>query len=183
MKGGILMKNKNVFNLVFTSILLAVIIVVQILARNFNVVIPVLAGPFVNAVLIVAAYLCGGFYGSILAVLSPIFAAVTGQLAAPMVPFVPFIIVGNLLYVIPFALLKNKGKLGIYGGFILGSLLKFIFLTVASKKLIYVVGLNIPKKVALKLASAMSLPQLITAIIGGILAYLLIKLLKARKIV
>ena len=181
MKGEIFMKNKKVYDLVLASILLAFTIVVQVLARNFNVVIPVLAGPFVNAVLIIGVYLCNATYGSLLAIVTPITAAATGQLAAPMVPFVPFIIIGNLLLIIPIAILKNKGKIYSYIGFFIGVIIKFLFLTFASRKLIYVFGMTFPKKVSVKLATIMSIPQLTTALIGGIIALIIIKLLKTRK--
>ncbi|GFP78472.1 ECF transporter S component [Clostridium fungisolvens] len=162
------------------AFLLAIAIIFQFLGRNIPGINQFLVGPIVNAVLILATFICGARLGALVAVLTPILAWVVGQLATAMAPFIPFIVVGNLIYILIFSVLKNK-KYGLYIGIILGSFIKFVFLSFSASNILKVIDIGIPKKILEKLAISMGVPQLITALAGGIIAIILIKLLYKRK--
>jgi TRAP-type C4-dicarboxylate transport system permease small subunit len=99
-----------------------------------------------------------------------------------MGPFVPFIAIGNGIYIIFFALIyKREESFRKYLSFIVSSIFKYFFLFLSSTKLIYVLNISIPQKVANKLAIMMGFPQLITALIGGALALFLYEILIKRK--
>jgi len=109
-------------------------------------------------------------------------ALLVGQLASPMMPFIPFIMIGNILYVVVFGVLKDK-NFGLYIGILAGAFIKFIFLYLSATKLVYVFGLNLPEKILTKLAVSMGFTQFITAIAGGIITVIIIKILKQRKVI
>ena len=58
-----------------------------------------ITGVVVNAVFIIAFLIGGLRVASVLALMSPVGAIVTGHLPAPLMPFVPLIAVGNILFV------------------------------------------------------------------------------------
>lgn len=175
------MDNKNTKNIVRAAILLAIAIVVQFIGKNVPEINQFLVGPLVNSVLLLTAFICGTKWGGITGALTPIMALLVGQLAQPMMPFIPFIMIGNILFVIIFGLLKDR-NFGIYIGIVVGAFFKFLFLYLSATKLVYVFGLNIPEKVLSKLAVSMGVIQFITAIAGGIITLIIIKILKNRKI-
>jgi riboflavin transporter len=173
----------NLRKLIRASMLLAIAIVFQIIGRNTPQVSQFLVGPVVNAILILTAVVCGIQWGVGVGIITPILAWLVGQLAAPMAPFIPFIMAGNLLYVVCFGILNKYIKYGSYLGVGLGSLIKFAFLSISASKLVSIFSINIPSKVASKLIIAMGVPQLITAVIGGILALIFINILSKRKLI
>lgn len=170
--------NNDVRKLVRASFLLAIAIIFQIIGKSNPAVSQILVGSVVNAVLLLAAFSCGIAWGTAVGVLTPVLAWTFGQLAAPMGPFVPFIAIGNAIYVISFGLLANYNSFGKYIGYALGSLLKFAFLSLSVLKLVHLFGIKLPA-LAVKM---MTTPQLITALIGGAIALVLIEILSRRKI-
>lgn len=175
------MQNKNTENIVKSAVLLAIAIVFQFIGRNVPQINQFLVGPIVNGVLLLTTYICGIKWGAITGALTPIMALIVGQLATPMMPFIPFIIIGNILYVLLFGYLKER-KLGVYFGILVGSFIKFIFLFFSATKLVYLFGLNIPTKVLNALAVSMGFMQFVTAILGGIIAIIIISMLSKRKV-
>lgn len=176
------MKNNNVQNLVRASLMLAVVIVFQFTFKNVPQASQFFVGPLVNTVLLITTYVCGTKWGVVTGILTPIFAFMVGQLAASFAPFIPFIAVGNIIYVLIFGFLKQRTLSQIIG-IIIGSLTKYIFLYFSAVKLTHMFNLNIPPKILDKLAVAMGIPQLITALIGGALAFAIIGILTRRKVV
>jgi hypothetical protein len=174
--------DKNLNKLVRTSLFLALAIVIQIMGKNFPQINQFLVGPIINAILILTAFMCGTTWGVSLGVLTPVLAWLTGQLASPLAPFIPFIIIGNAIFVIFYGALKNYKSYGKYIGIIAGAFFKYVFLSLSASKLVHVFNLAIPKKIADKLVVMMSAPQLITALIGGFLAILLIEILNKRNV-
>jgi hypothetical protein len=173
----------NTTKLVRASLLLAICIVFQVIGRNMPEINQFLVGPAVNCILILTAFICGKWWGVGVGVLTPWLALLVGQLKMPLAPFIPFIIIGNFLFVYIFSLLKagNIIRRGI--GVILGAFIKYAFLTLSATKLIHAFKLSFPTKVANTLAASMSTPQLITALIGGALGIIIIELLSKRKII
>lgn len=175
--------NTGVQNLVRSGLLLAIAIVFQIIGKNFPQIGQFLVGPAVNVVLLLTAYVCGTFYGIAVAALTPILALLVGQFPALLASFIPFIMIGNAIYVLIFEILKNRTKIGQYIGVTLGSFLKFIFLYFSATSLVRLLSINIPQKALQKLAVMMGFPQLITALIGGVFAIIIIRILKSRKVI
>lgn len=175
--------NTGVQNLIRSGLFLAIAIVFQLIGRNFPQVSQFLVGPVINTVLLLTTYVCGTYYGIAAAILTPLLALITGQFQAILAAFIPFIMIGNAVYVLAFGILKNKGKIGKYTGAALGSFLKFLFLYLSAAKIVPLLNLGIPKKVLPKLAVMMGLPQLITALFGGVLAIAIIEILRNRKVV
>jgi hypothetical protein len=176
------MKHRNVNDLMKASLFLALAIVFQVVGKTFPGISQFFVGPAVNAILILTAVICGGFYGILVGCLTPLLAFLTGQLASALGPFIPFIIIGNILFVFSFVILNKQGKYGKYLGILIGALIKYIFLWISASKLILLFNLNMPAKVANKLAIAMGIPQLVTAIIGGVIALMLIEILRKRRV-
>lgn len=176
------MKNKNVSNLTRSALLLAIVIVFQIVGRNVPAISQSLVGPAVNAILLISTYICGTVWGVMVGALTPILALFVGQLPTPMGPFVPFIMVGNILFVLIFGLLR-KNKLRRYSGIVAGSALKYLFLSISASRLIGLFNIGLPQKVMDKLAVMMGTPQLITALIGGAIAAVIIELLMRSKVI
>ncbi|GIM27535.1 hypothetical protein CPJCM30710_02010 [Clostridium polyendosporum] len=176
------MENTSINKAVKASLFLAIAIIFQILGRNIPQINQFLVGPVVNAVLILTVYICDTKWGVLTGILTPVLAWFVGQLLTPLAPFIPFIAIGNAIYVIFFGGLK-KYKFGIYISIISGSFAKFIFLSFASSNLVHLFKLNIPEKYLDKLVISMGVPQLITGIIGGIISAILIQILLKRKII
>ena len=154
-----------------TAILLALTILFQMLGRfiplgQFS---QFIVGPLVNACLLIAAAYTGLAGGAVVAVLSPFGAILTG--AAIPLPFAPFIAVGNFILVLLYVLLKKKQLAGIASG----AVLKFAFLWASI--LTFTSLMNIPAKKATLLIASFSWPQLVTALIGGAIALVVIKAL------
>lgn len=165
-----------------SALLLAIAIVFQLIGRTIPEINQFLVGPIINAVLLLSVYICGVKWGVLTAALTPILAWLVGQLAAPMAPFIPFIIIGNIIYVMLFGAIRGK-RYGIYMGIILGSFAKFLFLSLSASHLVKLLKIGIPIKVLDKLVLSMGGPQLITALTGGIIAMVLIQILSKRKVI
>ncbi|MBW9151199.1 ECF transporter S component [Clostridium estertheticum] len=176
------MKHTNVNDLIKSSLFLALAIVFQVVGKSFPGISQFFVGPAVNAVLILTAIICGGTYGVLVGSLTPLLAYLTGQLASTLGPFIPFIITSNILFVLSFIILNKQGKYGKYLGIIIGSFIKYIFLSISASKLIPLFELNIPTKIINKLVITMGIPQLITALIGGFFALIIISILRKRKV-
>lgn len=171
----------NTKSIVTAAMLLAIAIVMQIIGRNIPQINQFLVGPVVNAVLLLTTIYCGAKWGVLTGILTPLMAYLVGQLLPPMAPFIPFIMIGNIIYVIVFALLR-KHTYGDYIGVFLGSLVKYLFLFFSANKIIHWINLGIAPKVAEKLAIMMGVPQFITGIVGGAIALAIYVMLSKRNV-
>lgn len=140
-----------------TALLLALAIAVQQFKIQW------LTGPAINAILILAVGYCGIYSGITIGILTPILAFMQGLM--PLLIVVPFIMIGNICLCVGFNWFKNNIPLV---GIILGALLKYGFFALAINFLI-----EVPPKVA----HALGIPQLITALTGGIVALVILKYL------
>lgn len=153
-----------------TALLLALVIAVQMAGRlipNSNFVV----GPLVNACLLISTALAGVWSGIIISVISPFASLINNHapVAAALLPFAPFVAVGNAIYILSYYLLRKKsGAVGVG----IGSLLKFAFLYSAIN--VFLQLFNFPK-FAKVLTFLFGWPQLITALLGGIIALIVIK--------
>ncbi|MDD4319336.1 MAG: hypothetical protein PHW10_03365 [Candidatus Peribacteraceae bacterium] len=132
-----------------------------------------LTGPLVNATLLLTCALIGPTQALLLGLLPSTAALASGLLPLPLAPMVPFIMIGNALYIVSFHLLRSRPVAGI----IAGSVIKFVFL--ASVVRFLMTGL-LGAPVASKLAVMMGWPQLFTALGGGAVALVLLLLLPRR---
>ena len=108
------MKNSNINKLIKASLFLALAIVFQVIGKTVPQISQFFVGPAVNAILILTVAICGGIYGVLVGSLTPILAWLTGQLPSALGPFIPFIIIGNMLFVLSFAFISKRGKYGKY---------------------------------------------------------------------
>jgi len=158
-----------------TALLLALVITVQMAGRlipNSNFVV----GPLVNACLLISTALAGVWSGIIISVISPFASLINNHapVAAALLPFAPFVAAGNAVYVLCYYLLGKKNSVVGVG---IGSILKFAFLY--SSINIFLQLFSFPK-FAKVLTFLFGWPQLITALIGGILALAVVKILKGH---
>lgn len=172
------MKKNNVQVLTRTAVLVALALVFQ----NLRVVIGTLPysqfiiGSLVNAVLIIAAGAVNVYSGIVVSVITPIVAYLQGQLPLPII--IPVVAIGNALIVVVYHLLQKYNK---YVGVISGSIVKALFLYLGIQQALKIVQGTIPDaqftKISTALSASFSWPQLVTALIGGFIALLVLKML------
>ena len=117
-------------------------------------------GTVVNAALFGAVWQVGWLGAVWVAVLPSTVALMKGTLPLPMATIIPFIIASNLILVSVFHLLPKKNLLTIF----LSASLKFLFL--------FSIMLFFAGKIPAIFLSMLSWPQLITALSGGLLVWM-----------
>ena len=129
-------------------------------------------GPMVNAVLLIAVVLIGPMEAVLLGLMPSTVALSAGLLPLPLAPMVPFIMLGNAILIAVFHYLYQKNIFVAIG---IAAFLKFAFLhqTVA-----WLMDRMLDGKIVAKLAVMMSWPQFFTALIGGMIAYGVLKGIK-----
>ncbi len=148
-----------------TAILLAIALVFQM--GGFP---QLITGPLVNTVLFLAAMIVGCQGGMLIGIFTPVIASMRGILPPPLTPLIPFIALGNALLVILFFMLKPKNQML---ALLVASTVKFLVLASAVRLLV-----QVPPPIA----RMMSLPQLVTALAGGCIALLIMKIYKRAHI-
>lgn len=138
-----------------TALLLGITLAFQMMALPQFV-----TGPAVNAMLILSTIAVGYKSAMTIGALTPVIAFLRGILAPPLGPAIPFIVLGNWLYILIYNFLETTNKLM---AVILASLAKFAILAVAVSLII-----DVPPQVA----QMLQVPQLITALAGGLVALL-----------
>lgn len=159
----------NTSAIVKTGLLLALCVAVQ----QFKNLSQFITGPMVNAILIIAVLAVGLTGGLTIAALSPLFSfLISPSPIMQAVPqLIPVIMIGNAILVLCVYLLKNKNLIA---GLISGAVLKAAFLWVGVSMLVIPIfgqALKDPQKIAL--TAMFSYNQLITAAIGGAIAYVI----------
>lgn len=160
-----------------TAIFIALLIGVQYVTRSMG---QYVTGALVNLVLITAGLLCGLWGGLAVAVLSPICAFMVG--IGPAFPqVVPAIMLGNAVIVLLWHLIaggKQTGTPGYLLAIVSGAVAKYLVLFFVIVKLLIPYVLTLNEKQTAMLTASFSVPQLITALIGGVLAWLLVPSLR-----
>lgn len=162
-----------------TAVLLALLIVLQAATKPAG---QLVTGSCVNAVLAVAALYCGIWPGIVIAVLSP-FAAFLLGIGPQLIAVVPAIALGNAVYVVLLSLIaKNSAKRGMQlVALFAASCAKFASLYLVVIQLLCRV-MPVSQKQIIMLSTTFNWPQLVTALIGGAVALIIVPLLKkARK--
>ena len=141
-------------------------------------------GPLVNMMLILTSLTVAPVAGIALGVITPMVAALRGQLPGFLLFMMPFIILANAAFVFVFSLLRRWRRaanvllsFSAWLGLLCGALVKFLVLYYATRlALPLLVGANVPEK----LIAMMSLPQFFTALAGGAFAFLIYNMLRTR---
>jgi len=165
----LILNKKMVINLTAVLFLTGVITIAPLF--HFQPV----TGPIVNAILFISVCLLGIEHALLIGLIPSVIALSTGLLPAILAPMIPFIMLSNAILIITFAHLRNKNY---WLGIIVASVLKFIFLFTTSS---VVINLLLKKEIAVKVASIMSWPQLVTALAGGVIAYIFLSSFKKIK--
>ena len=175
--------NKKIRWITETAIMLALLVTLQALTKPMG---QLVTGSCVNAVLAISALVGGMASGLTVALISPVMAFLLG--IAPQILTVPAIMAGNGVYVVLLCLLADKtGKnLGQQAAaWLVAALAKFAALYLIVVKLICGVlseGLlasGTMKPPMLKaLPATFSWPQLVTALIGGAVALLIVPVVR-----
>lgn len=137
-----------------------------------------LTGPIVNAIFILVLFIVGVRAALVVALVPSLMALSSGLLPVVLAPTLPFIMIGNVIYILTINWIYNNSKLmsrGYWRGIIVGSVLKFVFLLFSVN---LIVNLLTKKELAVKVAQMMSWSQLVTALAGGMIAWAVLKWLK-----
>lgn len=175
--------NKKIRFITETAIMLALLVTLQALTKGFG---QFVTGSCVNAVLAVAALVGGLGCGLTVALLSPVLAFLLG--IAPQILTVPAIMAGNTVYVLALYFLADrngKNLLKQVAAWVVAALAKFAALYIIVVKIICgvmassLLAAGTLKEPMLKTLPAMfSWPQLVTALIGGAVALLVVPVLR-----
>ena len=174
---------KKVLWLTSTAMMIAVLVALQYITKPMG---QLVTGSCVNLVLAVTALVVGLSGGVTVALVSPVMAYLLG--IAPQILTVPAIMVGNTVFVLMLHLLvsRSEGKVSVQiVGWILAAVAKFAALYFIVTKLICgVLAESLMASGALKepmlkaLPATFSWPQLVTALIGGGIALVIVPVIR-----
>lgn len=134
----------------------------------------IITGSLVNATLFIATMLFGIKGAILVGFLPSLISLSTGLLPPSLMPMISFIIIGNAIMIITFNYLRERNY---WLGIVLAASLKFIFLLSFST---IIFNLFFPEKISAVIMTMMSWPQLLTALLGGLLAYIFSKKIISR---
>ena len=170
---------KKILWITETAVMLAALVALQYVTKPLG---QLVTGSCVNLVLAVTVLLVGASGGVTVALISPVMAYLLG--IAPQILTVPAIMVGNTVFVLMLHALvsRSEGKISVQvTGWIMAAVAKFAALYLIVAKLICgVLAEDLLASGALKepmlkaLPATFSWPQLLTALIGGGLALLIV---------
>lgn len=173
------MKKKTLW-ITETAVMLALLIALQWASKPLG---QLVTGSSVNTVLAVSALLCGLSSGLTVALLSPLFAYFLG--IAPNLIAVPVIMVGNSLFVLLLSVFSGKQIWKSVLAWLVAATAKFaamyalIVWVICGLAADFLISQGILKTPMLKMLPAtFSWPQLVTALIGGGIALLMVQVLK-----
>ena len=175
--------NKKIRWITETAIMLALLVTLQALTKGFG---QLVTGSCVNAVLAVTVLVAGLSSGITVAVISPVLAYLLG--IAPQLVTVPAIMVGNTVFVVLLHFIAGP-KSAVLGqriaGWFIAAAAKFATLYILVVKIICglaaapLLAAGTLKEPMLKaLPTMFAWPQLITALIGGGVALLIVPVLR-----
>lgn len=172
------MKKEQILWITRTAVLLAVLLVLQTVTKSLG---QIVTGSCVNAVLAVAALCVGLNSGLCIALLSPFFAFLLG-IGPAFFPLTPAVAVGNAVYVVLLAVLGGKKdaalvKMGIAA--VIAAVCKFAALyLVVVQGVCRIFAANLKPQQIATFSTMFSVPQLVTALIGGAIACAIAPVLK-----
>ena len=138
-----------------------------------------ITGPIVNMALILSVFMVGIRGALLIGILPSTIALSTGLLPAVLAPMIPFIILSNIILVLVVDYIRRlEIKNNYWSALVLGAGLKYLFLLLTSS---IVIKLLLNVKVAPAVLNIMSWSQFFTAVIGGVLAFGVLKIIKLSK--
>ena len=175
-------KNGKVRQIVRTGVLIALLVALQWLtAPTSTFAGQYVTGTCVNCVLFVGTLLCGLYSGVVIAVLSPFCAFLLG-IGPQLLQIVPAIALGNLALVLCIHFLLGREQAALQQkiiGTVIAAFTKLAVLYIAvNMVLIPVMGPALSEKQVATFMAMFSWPQMVTALLGGIVAQLILPLLK-----
>ena len=175
--------NKKVRWITETAVMLALLVALQALTKGFG---QFVTGSCVNAVLAITVLVAGLGSGITVAVISPVLAFLLG--IAPQILTVPAIMVGNTVFVVLLRLIAGESSKELgrqIAAWLVAALAKFAALYIIVVKIICgvmassLLAAGTLKEPMLKaLPATFSWPQLVTALIGGGIALLIVPVLR-----
>lgn len=173
------MKNKEKIRWITqTAILISLLIVAQ--AATAPLGNTLITGTLVNLLLILSVMICGLSSGAAVAVISPIIAKFIG--IGPLWMLIPFIAAGNTALILFWYFIGNKNAGHKYIAYITAlvtaAIGKFFVLYIGIVKIAVPLILGLPEQQAAVVSHMFSIPQLITALAGGIIAVIILPSLK-----
>lgn len=173
------MQNRNrIFWITRTAIFIALLVVLQAATAPLGNIL--VTGSIVNLLLIVSVMTSGLSSGVAVALLSPVLAKLFG--IGPLWSIIPFIILGNLTLIIMWHFIGSKTRLRQVPSYIIALIVaavaKFGVLYLGIVKMAIPVLLNLPDQQAAVISAMFSIPQLITAAVGGAIAVTILPLLQ-----
>ena len=168
----------NVLWITRTGVFIALLIVMQVVTSGLSN--QLITGSIVNLILIISVMTCGMATGVSVGIISPIVAKFFS--IGPIWTIIPFIIIGNCVLVLLWYIIGNQNfktkKLSYILALLVASLSKFLTLYYGIVKFAIPTLLDVPEKKAVILSNMFSVPQLVTALIGGGLAIIILPILK-----
>ena len=175
--------NKKLRFITETALLLALLVTLQALTKGFG---QLVTGSCVNAILAVSVLVGGLASGVTVALISPVLAFVLG--IAPQILTVPAIMAGNTVYVVLLYLLadrEGKNLLKQATAWLAAAAAKFVTLYLIVVKVICgVMAPSLMEAGTLKapmlkaLPATFSWPQLVTALLGGAVALIIVPVVR-----
>ncbi|HZK37794.1 MAG TPA: ECF transporter S component [Clostridia bacterium] len=170
--------NKNILWITRTAAFVALLIALQFATSFLNNTI--ITGSIVNLILVISVMMGGVLCGVTVAALSPIFAKFLG--IGPLWAIVPFIALGNITLVLFWNFIgkreTGKARANHVIALIVAAVAKFLVLYISIVKVAIPFLLDLPEKQAGVISGMFSIPQLITALIGGVLAAIMLPILQ-----
>lgn len=161
-----------------TAVFIALLVVLQAATRPLGSTL--ITGCIVNLLLILSVMLCGLSSGIIVGVVSPVIAKCFG--IGPLWSIIPLILLGNVTLALIWHFVGKQKRLRPFSAHILAlplaALAKFAALYLGIVKLALPFWLHLPAQQAAVISGMFSIPQLITAAVGGGAAILLLPLLR-----
>ena len=175
------MKNNKLIYITQTAVMLALLLGVQFATRSFS---QFVTGAMVNLILLVSVFAIGFGGGLTIAIASPFLAFLAG-IGPAFIQIVPFIAVGNAIFVsLAWTVRKRVTRFGAKdiglaaGGLIMASAAKFLFLWIGLAVAALPLIPGIQEKQIEIIGAAFTWPQLVTALTGSALAMVIVPLLK-----
>ncbi len=169
---------KRILWITRTAVLTALLIVMQAATASFGNTI--ITGSVVNLILVLAVMLAGLASGLTVAAISPVVAKLLG--IGPLWTLIPFIILGNAVLVGVWHFVGNRDPgrpVFAHGIALIGAAVaKFLTLYLGIVRIAIPYLLNLPEKQAAVVSGMFSIPQLLTALIGGGIALFMLPILK-----
>ncbi|MDD5527576.1 MAG: hypothetical protein PHO56_01195 [Patescibacteria group bacterium] len=137
-----------------------------------------ITGPIINALLILILFIAGIRAALLMSLVPSVMALAGGLLPAVLAPVVPFIMIGNVIFILSidyFYRAAQKQLNGYWIGVAVGAALKYLFIWFNANLMI---SLILKKDLASAVIQIVSWPQFATALAGGAIAWAILKWLK-----